>query len=68
MTIAGDMAAYVSSKAPDIDMPTARTIIALDLEAADDPNFALRFADEYEWDHGFAIYLDVIKFLQSVNK
>jgi hypothetical protein len=68
MTVAGDMSAYVSFKAPGIDIPTARTVIALALEAADDSNFALRFAKEYEWDYGFAIYQDVIKFLQSVNK
>jgi hypothetical protein len=67
MTVAGDMAAYVDSTTPGIDMPTARIVIALALEAANDPNFALRFAREYEWDHGFEIYYDVIKFLQDMN-
>jgi hypothetical protein len=68
MTVSGDMAAYVDSKAPGIDMPTARVVIALALEAADDPNFALRFAKEYKWDNAFAIYMDVITFLRSVNR
>ncbi len=68
MTVAGDMAAYVDSNAPGIDMPTARVVIALALEAANDPNFALRFAKEYEWDHAFAIYMDVIAFLKDMNR
>lgn len=67
MTIAGDMAAYVSSKAPGIDMLTARVVIALALEAANDHSFASRFRKESEWDHGYETYFDVIKFLQSVN-
>lgn len=68
MTVAGDMAAYVYSKAPGIDMTTARVVIALALKAANDPNFAQRFAKDYEWDYSFAIYMDVIKFLRDMNK
>lgn len=66
MTVAGDMSAYVSSNAPGIDMPTARVVIALALEAADDINFALRYAIEEESDIG--TYHSVIAFLQRMNQ
>ncbi len=68
MTVAGDMAAYVSSRAPGIDMPTARVVIALALEAADDPNFALRFQKETECASSFNDYFDVIRFLKAMNR
>lgn len=68
MTVYGDMAAYVASKAPDIDMPTARVVIALALEAADDPNFAATYQRDAETASGFNDYFDVIKFLQKVNR
>lgn len=67
MTIAGDMAAYVASKAPGIDMPTARVVIALALEAANDHQFAHRFQVETQCASSYGDYFDVIKFLQSVN-
>ncbi len=66
MIVAGYMAAYVSLKS-NVDMPTARVIVALALEAADDPNFALKFAKDYEWDDALSIYMDVIKFLREMN-
>jgi hypothetical protein len=68
MTVVGDMAAYVASRAPGIDMPTARVVIALALEAADDPNFACAFQREVETALGFTDYFDVIKFLRKVNR
>jgi hypothetical protein len=67
MTVAGDMAAYVHSNSK-ISMSEASHIIALALEGANDPNFALRFAKEYEWENGFAIYMDVVRFLKEMNQ
>lgn len=68
MTVAGDMAAYVSSKAPGIDMPTARVVIALALEAADDPNFATRFQQTTDCASSFCDYFNVIRFLKDMNQ
>lgn len=68
MTIRGDMEYYVASKAPGIDAPTARVVILLVLEAANDPNFALAFQKEVETASGFTDYIDVITFLQGLLK
>jgi hypothetical protein len=68
MTIAGDMAAYVSSCSSDVSMEKAKTVIKQALEAADGMDFAGRFAKTYEWDNGTEIYLDVIRFLKDMNR
>ena len=68
MTIRGDMEYYVASKAKGIDVPTARVVIALALEAANDPNFALAFQREVETASGFTDYIDVVTFLQGLLK
>jgi hypothetical protein len=68
MTIVGDMAAYVSSTCPGVDMPTAQKVIDQALEAADDIEFAQKFDNVSDYDHAVPIYFEVINFLRKVNR
>ena len=64
MTIKGDLAAALSTRL-NCSMDEAREHIRFIMKHADDPNFALRFAKDYEWNYGFQIYCDVVKFLHD---
>ncbi len=62
MTINGDLAAVLSTRL-NCSMDEAREHVRFIMKNADDPNFALRFEKDHDWDYGLQIYYSVVKFL-----